>query len=457
METISGKLAAFTHELTFEQLSDDAVREAKRFLLDSIGCAIGGLDTPDVKMMRAVVERMGGNRVCTILGSGEKSSPDHAALLNALMIRVLDFNDIYWEQDPSHPTDIIPAALAIGEMEGKNAKDLIVGIVLGHEIECRLCEAAFPGIRERGWHHASLTQLVSPLVAGKMMDLDPTQLTHAVGISGSHGHTLGSVTAGHLTMMKNTVDPLATQAGVMAALLAREGYTGPAEIFEGKEGVEHCYGPEWKWEIVTEGLGDSWRITRCSMKAYPTEALTHSPISATLALAGDAAVGWEEIESIEIESVARAADILSDPSKYKVTSKESADHSLPYCIAVGLVDGRITPASFEEGRFTDPAILDLMPRVRVRANEEFEKIFPEKKPAKVRLVLKDGRNFEKQVDFPKGDPRNPMTDDEIAEKFRGLSERHYSKSKQDEVIDAVMSLESFGSIAETMRMFETDR
>ena len=147
--------------------------------------------------------------------------------------------------------------------------------------------SGFPGIRERGWHHATLTAFVSPIVAGRMLHLSPKQIQHAIGISASARATLGAVTAGKLTMMKNTVDPLATQSGMLAALLAEKGYTGPEHVIDGKEGLVHCFGPEWKLNILTDGLGESWRITQCGMKAFPTEALTHTPISAVLALVKD--------------------------------------------------------------------------------------------------------------------------------------------------------------------------
>ena len=152
----------------------------------------------------------------------------------------MDYNDIYWKQDPSHPSDIFPAALAGCERAKSDGKELIVGLVLGHEFEMRFCEAAFPGIRERGWHHATLTAFVSPIVAGRALHLAWEQIQHAVGISASRHATLGAVTAGKLTMMKNTVDPMATQSGVLAALMAEKGYTGPEHVVDGKEGLTHC-------------------------------------------------------------------------------------------------------------------------------------------------------------------------------------------------------------------------
>ena len=126
---------------------------------------------------------------------------------------------------------------------------------------------------------------------------------------------MGAVTAGKLTMMKNTVDPMATQSGVLAALLAEKGYSGPEHVIDGKEGLAHCYGPEWKLNLLTDGLGESWRITQCGMKFFPTEALTHAPISAVLDLVKSNDLRPENVEKIQIRSLARAADILSDPSK----------------------------------------------------------------------------------------------------------------------------------------------
>src|SRR5437764_15495197 len=118
----------------------------------------------------------------------------------------------------------------------------------------RVCEAEFPGIRERGWHPATLTAFVSPLVAGRALRLSGEKIQHAIGISASRHVTLGAVTAGKLTMMKNTVDPLATQSGVLAAMLAEKGYTGPEHVVDGKEGLKNCYGPEWKLNLMTGGL-----------------------------------------------------------------------------------------------------------------------------------------------------------------------------------------------------------
>ena len=193
-ETITARISRWSCGLDYAQLTDEAIREAKRYLLDTLGCALGGFRQHDVKIAREVLEEHAGTGPATVIGTGQRIDPVSACLLNALMVRVMDYNDIYWQQDPSHPSDLILAAMACGERAGGNGRDLIVGIVLGHEFEMRLCEAAIPGIRERGWHHATLTAFVSPIVAAKMLGLDEERMQHAIGISGSRMATLGAVT-----------------------------------------------------------------------------------------------------------------------------------------------------------------------------------------------------------------------------------------------------------------------
>src|SRR5947209_13336898 len=184
-ETVTATMARWAAGLKFEHLSQEAVHQAKRFMLDSVGCALGGYGVHDVKIALEVLDEIAGPGKATVIGSGKRVDAVSASLANALMIRCMDYNDIYWKQDPSHPSDIFPAAMACCERAGTDGRELIVGLVLGHEFEMRLCEAAFPGIRERGWHHATLTAFVSPLVAGRSLHLSWEQIQHAVGISAS--------------------------------------------------------------------------------------------------------------------------------------------------------------------------------------------------------------------------------------------------------------------------------
>jgi 2-methylcitrate dehydratase len=455
--TITATMSQWAAGLKFEDLSEDAVYQAKRFLLDSVGCALGGYQQHDVVIALEVLDEVAGPGKATVIGTGRSMDAVSASLANALMIRCMDYNDIYWKQDPSHPSDIFPAAMACCERAGGDGRELIVGLVLGHEFEMRLCEAAFPGIRERGWHHATLTAFVSPIVAARMLHLDCSKMQHAIGISASARATLGAVTAGKLTMMKNTVDPLATQSGVFAALLAEKGYTGPEHVIDGKEGLVHCFGPEWKLNILTDGLGESWRITQCGMKAFPTEALTHTPISATLALVKDNDLKPDDVAKVHIRTTARGADILSDASKYDPHTKETADHSLPYVIAAAIAERQVTPLQFTMEKIMDPTIRAQLNKIVVVADAEIEKVFPALQRVVVMIQTTDGREFSKQLDYPKGDPRNPLTDKEVEEKFEALAEPVMTPTARRRAMDAIWSLDKQASVTELMKLFRADR
>jgi 2-methylcitrate dehydratase len=449
-KSISRRFAEFVFGLKFEDIDSDSVRHAKRFLFDTLGCALGGHRAEDCHISIGVVEKLGGTPESTVIATGFRTNCYMAALANALMVRVMDYNDIYWKEDPSHPSDIIPAALAVGERENRTGKDLIVGIIIGHELEMRLCEYVTPGIRERGWHHATLTQFVSPLVAGKMLGLSIDQLTNAVGISGCHNITLGAVAAGKLTMMKNTVDPMATQSGVLAALLAQKGYIGTEAIFEGKEGFCQQMGKGYKPEALFDGLGSQFKIKDCSYKAFPTEFLTQSPVTAALKMVKQHDIKWQDVEEVTVHTIHRAVDILADPSKYHPTSKETADHSMPYCVGAAIMDRMVTPLQFKDSRIADPKLIDLIQKIKVVADDELEKQFPALQPSVVDIKVKSGKTFTQRVDYAKGDPRETMTDDDLADKFYGLTADFLPEDRRKKIRDMVYNLDQVKSIRELM-------
>ena len=436
MSSLSGKMAKFALDLKYEDIPKDAIWEAKRFLLDSVGCALAAVNNEDMAAMYRFTEKLGGTPEASVIGRTFKTNAPNAALMNCLLTRALDYNDIYWEQDPSHPSDIIGTALAAAEVNGKTGQDALIAIIIAYEMEMRWCHAADPGVREVGWHHATLTQFVSPLVAGKLFDLDLDQMIAAVGISGSSHFTLGGVVAGHLTNMKNTADPLAAQSGVIAAMMAREGYEGPVEVIEGKEGLfEVLNNVEWRPDWLLKGLGEDFMITRCSYKAFPTEALTHQPISAAMQVCQEHNLTAEDIQEILVETTVRGADILSDPSKYKPTTKETADHSLPYVIAAAVADGNVLPNSFNDEKLKDPRIWDLLGKIKVVADPEIDAMFPGVKRARVKITTNQGVSHSAQVDNAKGSPLNPMSDEEVISKFRANAAAVLDKKQQDMVID----------------------
>ena len=252
--------------------------------------------------------------------------------------------------------------------------------------------------------------------------------------------------------MKNTVDPMATQAGVRAALLAEKGYSGPEHIIDGKEGLVHCMGPAWNLNLLTDGLGGSkYKILDCGMKAAPIEALTHSPLSALMKIIKEHNVKADDVAEIIVETIARAADILSDPAKYRPTSKETADHSMPYCLAVAVADGMVTPLQFKQERIEDPKLHPLMDTIKAVGSDEFEALFPEKQPARVTVKTKSGSEYTARVDVPKGDYRDPMTVEEIEVKFNALAEGKFTPEQCEKMRDTIMNVENLADVGDLMR------
>ncbi len=444
-KSIARQISEFAVNLKYEDLPENVIHEVKRYLYDSVGCTYGGYHTKDVNIIRDIYTEMGGAEEATVFGFGDKMPAVNATLVNSLMIRALDFNDIYWKEDPSHPSDIIPAALCTAEKIDSTMKDVIVAIVLAYEFEQRICEFAVPGVRERKWHHATLTQFVSPIVAGKILGLTVDQMVNAIGINGSHNHTIGCPTAGKLTMMKNTVDPMSVQSGVFAALMAQKGFSGTEAVFEGKEGLMDVFGTGWDLDKLLGGLGENYKILECSMKAFPTEALTHTHLSCTLKAVTENDIAYDEIDEVVITTIARACDILFDAHKYEPDSRETADHSLPYCVAVAIVDRQVTTNSFSDEKLKDPKVWEVIKRIKGEASVEFEEMFPAKQPSKVVVKTKDGREFTEYLEYPKGDPREPMTMEDLTAKFNALSSSLLTSERQAEIKEMIFNCENMSA------------
>src|SRR5213596_3319483 len=482
---LSHTIAEWACSLKYGHLSPEAIRAAKLFWFDSLGCALGGSQQEDAKILLAHHREMAGEGTkaqrhegtkgeredassapsvppclrasvpsSSCFVSGFKTNPVDAAFLNSHMVRAMDYNDIYWKADPCHPSDLISAPLALCENEGLSGKDLILATIIAYEIEMRLCEIGRPGVREYGWHHATLSAFAAPVAAGRMLNLTPDQMVSAIGISAARTFCPGAVTAGKLTNMKNTVDPWAGRMGAESALLAREGFSGPEHIIDGKEGlfavfkhVQYKGQPAtFDGEALVKDLPNSreshYRIVDCGMKSFPIEALSHSPLTAMMKTVKEHNIKADDVKEIKVEVIARAADILGDPHKYRPNSKETADHSLPYCMAVGLVDGMVTPLQFREERVLDQALIPIMDKVKVVANQEFEALFPKFQPSRVTITTNDGKSFSTRVDVPKGDPRDPMTEDEIAVKFTALGSGVIGKEQCAKLQKFIMSMDT---------------
>ena len=365
-----------------------------------------------------------------LIGGGS-SAPDWAAFSNGVHIRYLDCNDTYLSLEPAHPSDNWAAVMAAGQLASAGGKAWIAAAVVAYEVQCRLCDAA--SIRARGWDHTTYGSISSTLAAARLLGLTLDQTVHALGIAGTTGTALRLTRAGELSMWKGCAFAHAARNGVFAALLAAEGLTGPAPLFEGEMGFfQQVSGP-----FTLERLGGptpaDWMLTKTSIKFVPAEYHSQSAIAAAFELRpqiGDPA----RIRGIEIATFRAAVEIIGkDPEKWRPKTRETADHSLPYCTAVALVDGEISARQFTCRRLKDPALLDLVARTRVIEDPQLTAGYPAGIPNRVTVSLDDGPKLVSEVVHPPGHDKNPLTDAQLAAKFHGLVDPALGRERGDRI------------------------
>src|SRR5213595_2262100 len=374
--TLAERLADFAAALRFEHLPAAAVHEVKRRVIDSIGCALGAWHTEPCAIARRVAARFNATNGATLLGTRHAAPPDWAAFANGCLVRYLDYNDTYLSKEPAHPSDNIPAAFAVAQAHGAGGADLIAAIVLAYEVQCRLCDAT--SLRAIGWDHVTYGTFSTALAAARLMKLGAEQTRHAVGIAGVTSAALRQSRVGELSHWKGCAFANAARHGVFAALLAREGMTGPAPIFEGEKGFQALVSGPLDARVGDWGKDrdDNFMILNTSIKFWPAEYHSQSAIEAALKLrpqVGDTA----RSETVLVDSLDAAVDIIgSELEKWRRTSRETADHSLPYIVAVALADGEVTAKQFGPARIADPALLALLQRVKVERHAGLSGRYP---------------------------------------------------------------------------------
>lgn len=438
MTTLSEKMANFAHRLSFKDLPRDVVHEVKRRVIDSIGCALGAFDSEPCQIARAVARLVKSRIPATLLGTSHTSAPDLAAFANGTMIRYLDYNDTYLSMEPAHPSDNLAAALAMAEAEGKEGRELIASVVIGYEIQCRLCDSA--ALRTRGWDHVTYGPLSTALVASKLMGLSEKEMVHALGLAGVPNVAMRQTRVGELSMWKGCAFANAARNGIFAALLAKQGMTGPAPLFEGEKGFfRQVSGPFELPPLGDKGL--PFKIMETYIKYYPAEYHAQSAIEAALLVRKK--VDPKDIDAIEVKTFDVSVEIIGkDPEKWHPRSRETADHSLPYLVAVALMDGAVGLDQFTDARIGDPRLLALIQKVSVTDDSEFNRAYPESMPNQVTVKTLDGRSFSHTVTYPKGHPNRPLTDTELEEKFISLAEPRVPKKKARKLLDRLWKLEA---------------
>lgn len=446
---LADRLSEFALGTRFEDLPADVVREARRRLLDSIACAVGAIGDPAPEIARRAAARIQGQPSTALVGGGH-SVPDWAAFANGVHIRYLDANDTYLSLEPAHPSDNWAAIWAAGEASGASGKDWITAAVVAYEVQCRLCDAA--SIRARGWDHTTYGSISASLAAARLFGLDQARTIHALGIAGTTGTALRLARAGELSMWKGCAFAFAARNAVFAAQLAALGMTGPAPLFEGEMGfMQQVSGP---FELTRLGgpTADDWMLPRTAIKFVPAEYHSQSAIAAALDLRpriGDP----RRIRSVEIATFRTAVEIIAkDPEKWHPKTRETADHSLPYCVAVALLDGQVSAAQFVPERLNDPRLLDLIARTTVVEDPVLTSRYPESIPNRLKVILDDGTEMVCELSYPPGHHRNPLSDTQLAAKFHGSVDPVLGKDRAGEIEASVSRLDSDPAPHEVLRL-----
>lgn len=445
MTTVAEELARFAHGLHFEDLPEAVVHEAKRRIIDSLGCALGAFHERPVAIARSLAmdTSNSSSRGATILGTDDKTSPEMATFVNGVMIRCLDYNDTYLSLEPAHPSDNLSAALSQAEIQGVGGRELITALVIGYEVQCRLCDAA--SLRARGWDHVTYGAISTALVAGKLLGLTPEQMLHALGLAGVPNIALRQTRVGELSMWKGCAFANAARNGVFAAMLAKHGMTGPSPLFEGEKGFFNLVsGP-----FTLAPLADKetpFKILETYIKYYPAEYHAQTGIAAALELRADVP-SIDEIVRIQVEACDACVDIIAEEAeKWRPTTRETADHSLPYCIAAALVDGAVAMDSFGPKRISDPELIGLIQKISVSRNAELSAQYPEATPNEIRIELSSGKLLQRRVTYGRGHPKNPMTDKEVESKYRNLVRPVLPEQKMDRLLTEMWRLEQISDL-----------
>jgi len=452
---LANRLAEYAANLSFERLDQKTIHEVRRRLVDTFACALGAWDAHAPNVARAICRRVTSEPSATYLGGAKKTLPALAAFCNGILFRYLDFNDTYLSLEPAHPSDNLAAVLAAGEAAGRSGREIITAAVLAYEIQCRLCDAA--SIRKHGWDHVTYGAFSTAAAAAKLFGLDAPRIIQALNLAGTSNVTLRQTRAGELSEWKGCAFANASRNGVFAAMLASEGLTGPAPIFEGEMGFfKQVSGPFELAKLGGEKPGDTdFMIKKTSIKFWPAEYHSQSAIHAALELRkqiGDVS----QIRSLDIFSFDAAVDIIGkDAEKWRPRTRETADHSLPYCTAVALADGDVTLESFADERLRDERLLALVAKIKVHRDATLSARYPRGIPNRLEATLSDGKKLVAENEFPRGHDQNPMSDAEVESKFQRLAAGRLDAARSRKILDLCWRFDELGDIGELLKLFPT--
>jgi 2-methylcitrate dehydratase len=443
MDRTTEMLSAYACSLTYEELGHEVVEQVKRTLVDTMGCAIGGYESEPAAIARSLADGVHGGMASRVLGTAATTTPDLAAFANGVAVRYLDCNDSYFSPGGGHPSDMIPAVLAVAVPLRSDGPTVITAIALAYEVFCRLSDEVVAG--DLGWDQGIFSVIGAACGAARVMGLDEEQTGNAISLAITPHLPLGVTRTGELSMWKGCAAASASRSAVFAAQLAAKGMSGPDEAFEGRRGLwEQAVGREVAVPDFplgnARGNDDTFRITRTIFKAYPSQIHTQAPIG--LALQLRERVSAPDIQAVHIDTYNVAASTASsEPEKWDPKTRETADHSIPWLVASALLDGPVTPDSFAKERIASAAIRDIMSRMTLLEEPDFTARYPGEYNSRITVADSGGSIHTAHTSWPRGHRRNPMDDSEVESKFRNFAGAALTSEQCDRALEAIRSLD----------------
>jgi 2-methylcitrate dehydratase len=438
------RMAQYAADVRFPDFPPKVVQACKRYLLDALACAFGAVSANSAKITQEVLRKtfgLGGS--ATIIGSPDLISTEGATLINGTLIRELEFNDIYFGKDPAHPSEIISAAIACCEEAGRSGQDLIEAIVVGYELEVRLSDAL--SWASRGFISSTAAAFVVPLVAGKAWRMPVEQLVQAIGISGPRQLTTLAVNSGEISMMKSVGPGYTAMDGVFSTRLAAAGMTG---VTGSIEWVTANIQPKDAQVSIDLDLKRNM-ITKVGVRRFPLQgdlqALAEAGVNLHSKIQGQDQMIREISVQVYPETIERG---VARPEKYQPTSRGTADHSLPICLAIALLDGDLTTKQFDDGRWKALDVFALAGKVKVEIGKELMAKMPEGHGTIVEVRFNSGQTVKESVLIPEGDAEKPMSRAASEHKFRQFADAVLGEGESKKVIEYIDHLEDIKDIRE---------
>lgn len=456
-KTIVQELAHWILDFDPSIISEEITHLAKLSLLDALGCAYAAHSENAVKDTLAGLGQLGGTAQCSVIGSTHRTSVANAALANGTLIRALDLND-HMALDPAdgkklggHPSDSIGVALAVAERENSSGRDLLASLVVGYELFGRLQRLL---TRDRPWDHVTALGLVAPAVAGRLLHLDPERLAHALGLGAAHAATPGVVRRGRLSAAKFLAGPMVAYHGLLSALLAAHGVTGPLGVFEDERGLAAAILPGEDLTTLTRAVHPPFMLQGVTIKAYPCMDTCQAAVSAVLEVRDSLAVPVNEIERIELSMMDHPVvrDQARDPERRHPKTRETADHSFYFLAAVALLDGELSPRQFENERWVDSEVCHLMEKIHIDTDGSWNQRAPDGFPCGVRVIARGRECGRAEIAYAPGYPRNRMNAAAVIAKFNSCTQDMLSERQRANIAARVMGLDSRPSVKGLMSL-----